>query len=455
MNAKISAIGRLPNDDFARQPYWWDETPPWTPPPQTLASHCDVAVIGGGIAGLSTALELARNGVATVLLEADALGFNASARNSGGVSLAIDTNKMARWHRWAGDGNAPAIADLVRGAADSLDYVETFIARNGIDCDYHRRGRLSCAPTRDYYDILAQRAERLNKLVDMGAHMVPRSEQRTEIGSDSFFGVMVVERSGQLNPARYQRGVAERCLQAGVSLHAQTAVQQIERSASAGFKLTTNAGTLQAAEVVAATNAHAIRLPGEFARRIVPVASHVIVTEPLDDTLAEGLLPKRRTGADNRRLLAYFRRTPDGRRLLYGGRASPLEVSEAQTAAILYRKMVQQFPQLDGVRLGHAWGCKVAFTFDGIPHMGAQDGLHYIMGCNGNGVAMMSYLGYQMGRKILTRAKSTCVFDQPNFPSRRFTTAGPGFCQSWRPLSARSIGSIRCARDSNRTAGPR
>jgi len=427
MNAKKPAFGQLPNNDFAKQPYWWDENPPWTPPPSPLAGSCDVAIIGGGIAGLSAALELARNGVATVVLEADAFGFNASARNSGGVSLAIDTGKVAGWHRWTGDGKAPPTADLVRGAADSLDYVEAFIARNGIDCDYHRRGRLSCAPTRGYYDILAQRAERLNKLVDVGAYMVPRSEQRSEIGSDSFFGVMVVGRSGQLNPARYQRAIAERCLQAGVSLRAETAVQNIERSAGAGFKLTTNAGTLRAAGVVAATNAHSIRLPGAFARRIVPVASHVIVTEPLDDALAEGLLPKRRTGADNRRLLAYFRRTPDGRRLLYGGRASPVEVSETQTAAILYRKMVRQFPQLDGVRLSHAWGCKVAFTFDGIPHMGVQDGLHYIIGCNGNGVAMMSYLGYQIARKILTGAKSTCVFDQPNFPKPPLYDGRPWF----------------------------
>lgn len=420
-------MGRLPNEDFARQPYWWDQNPPWAPPPQPLARRCDVAVIGGGIAGLSTALELARNGAATVLLEADALGFNASARNSGGVSLAIDTNKVARWHRWAGAGKAPVVADLVRGAVDSLDHTEAFIARNKIDCDYQRNGRLSCAPTPAYYDTLAQRAERLNKLADMGAYMVPRAEQRNEIGSDSFYGVMVVERSGQLNPARYHRGIADLCLSAGVSLHAQTPVQKIERTAGGGFKLTTAAGTLQANEVVAATNAHSDRLPAAIGRRIVPVASHVIVTEPLDPAIAEELIPKRRSGADNRRLLAYFRRTPDGRRLLYGGRASPVEVSEVRTAAILYRKMVRQFPQLDGVRIGHAWGCKVAFTFDGIPHMGVQDGLHYIIGCNGNGVAMMSYLGYQMARKILTRAKSVCVFDQPTFPKPPLYDGRPWF----------------------------
>lgn len=423
----MPSFGQLPNDDFVRQAYWWDENPPWAPPQRTLPNRCDVAIIGGGIAGLSTALELARNGAATSMLEADAFGFNASARNSGGVSLAIDTDKVARWHRWAGAGNAPAAADLVRGAAEALAHIETFIAQNTIDCDYHRHGRLSCAPTPAYYDTLARRAERLNQLVDMGAYMVPRSEQRSEIGSDGFHGVMVVQRSGQLNPARYQRAIAERCLRAGVSLHAQTAVQKIERSGAAGFRLTTNAGVLQAAEVVVATNAHSARVSGAFARRIVPVASHVIVTEPLGDAIAAGLLPKRRTGADNRRLLAYFRRTPDGRRLLYGGRASPVEVSEVQTAAILYRKMVQQFPQLDGARLSHAWGCKVAFTFDGIPHMGVQDGLHYLLGCNGNGVAMMSYLGYQVARKILTRAQSTCVFDQPTFPKPPLYDGRPWF----------------------------
>ena len=414
------------NQDFVRRPYWWDETPPWTPPCGPLPARCDVVVVGGGIAGLSTALELARNGVSVTVLEADELGFNASCRNSGGVSIAIDATKAAFWHRLDGDGKAPPAAEVIRAAADSLAHTERFIADNAIDCEYARNGRLSCAPTPAFYDVLARRADRLNKLTDAGAYMVPRSEQRAEIGSEAFYGTMVVPYSGQLNPAKYHRGIADRCIAIGVAIHAGTRVQTIERTGG-GFRVSTPAGVIEAANVVTATNAHAQPVDKPLNRNLVPVASHIIVTEPLDDAVADSVLPKKRSGADNRRVLAFFRRTPDGRRFLYGGRASPIELSEAKTAAILYRNMVRQFPQLAGVRIGHAWGCRVAFSFDALPHMGVDNGLFYLMGCNGNGVAIMGYLGFHLARKILTGQKSTCVFDQPNFPRPPLYDGRPWF----------------------------
>jgi len=418
--------GQIPNSDFRTQPIWWDATPPRKEAPQELPARCDVVVVGGGFAGLSTALELARNGVGVAVLEADAFGFNASARNSGGVSFGIDLTKVARWHRWVG-GKAPGIAELARGAADSVAYMEAFIAANAIDCDYHRRGRLSCAPTIRHYDELSARTERLNKLFDAGAYMVSRADQHTEIASDCFYGTMVVPRSGQLDPARYLHSLVALCRQAGVRLHDSTTVRSIARKPG-GFDVVVAGGRIAADTVVVAVNAQAARLPSAaLAKRIVPVASHIIVTEALPEATAEALIPKRRTGADGRRLLAYFRRTPDGARFLYGGRAAPFEVSPEESAAVLYKRMVKTFPQLDGVRVGHAWGCKVAFSFDGIPHIGEQDGLHYIAGCNGNGVAMMNYLGHKIGRKIIEKAKSICVFDQPVFPSPPLYDGRPWF----------------------------
>jgi glycine/D-amino acid oxidase-like deaminating enzyme len=410
------ATGQLPDLDFRDQPLWWDDDPPFRTGDNPLPSRCDVAVVGGGFAGLSTALELARNGSRVVVLEADAFGFNASARNSGGVSFAIDLNKAAGWHRWAG-GTAPPMAELARGAAESVAHMEDFIAANAIDCDYHRRGRLSCAPSPAHYEILSRRLDPLNRLFGAEAHMVSRAEQRSEIGSDSFFGAMVVKRSGQLNPAKLVKSLVELCRKSDAQLFSDTTVTSIERLAG-GFTLTTSRGKLQASTVVVAVNAQAARLStARLQSRMVPVASHIIVTDRLPDEVASGLLPNRRTGADGRRLLAYFRRTPDGNRFLYGSRASPFDVSPQQAATVLYRRMVATFPQLDGTRIRHAWGCKVGFTFDGLPHLGEMNGLHYIMGCNGNGVAMMNYLGHKLARKLIDGNSVPCVFDQPIFPT--------------------------------------
>ena len=410
-------IGQLPNHDFKDQPLWWDDDPPFhVGDDDAVPSRCDVAVIGGGFAGLSTALELARNSSRVVVLEADAFGFNASARNSGGISFALDLNKAASWHRWSG-GTAPPIAELARGAAASLAHMEDFVAAHAIDCDYHRRGRLTCAPTPVHYEMLARRLEPLNRMFGAEAHMVSRSGLRTEVGSDQFFGAMVVKRSGQLNPAKLLKGLAEHSRRNGAQLFSNTLVTGIERKAG-GFTLTTSRGPVQASSVVVAVNAQAARLSAaRLQSRVVPVASHIIVTEQLPEHVANSLLPNRRTGADGRRLLAYFRRTPDGNRFLYGSRASPFEVSPQRAAAVLYKRMAATFPQLDGARIRHAWGCKVGFTFDGLPHLGKIGGLHYIMGCNGNGVAMMNYLGYRLARKLIDPTSERCVFDQPIFPT--------------------------------------
>ena len=175
--------------------------------------------------------------------------------------------------------------------------METFIAEQAIDCDYHRRGRLSCAPGPAQYEALSRRLDPLNRLFDADAHMVPRAEQQSEIGSDRFHGLMVVKRSGQLNPAQLVKALvgavpAER----RAHLFSDTLVTAIERRAG-GFTLATVRGSLQADTVVVAVNAQAARLSSAgLASRVVPVASHIIVTEPLPEAMASALLPNRRTG---------------------------------------------------------------------------------------------------------------------------------------------------------------
>jgi glycine/D-amino acid oxidase-like deaminating enzyme len=432
-------VSDAPNLDFKPTPIWWVDAPPRDEPPPAMPARCDAAVVGGGFAGLATALELARQGASVAVFEADAFGFNASARNSGGVSFGLDLAGVARWRRWTGT-RGPSVPDLARGALDSVTHMQDFVAANAIDCDFHLHGRLSLAPTPKHYELLAGRVESTNRMFDAGAYMVSRADQSSEIGSDRFHGAMVIPRSAQLQPARYLQGLLELCRRAGVLLFDRSAVRSLEPDSGGGFKLSTGRATLHAGSVVVATNAHAARIGDTgLHKRIVPVASHIIVTEPLPPSLAEAIIPKRRTGADSRRLLAYFRRTPDGTRFLYGGRAAPVEVSPDRAATLLYRRMVASFPQLRGVRIDHAWGCKVAFTFDRLPHIGETGGVHYIAGCNGNGVAMMNYLGHHLARKIAGGGKATgCVFDQANFPGLPLYHGRPWFL----PVLAATYGAL-------------
>jgi glycine/D-amino acid oxidase-like deaminating enzyme len=160
----------------------------------------------------------------------------------------------------------------------------------------------------------------------------------------------------------------------------------------------------------------------------MPVGSHMIATEVLPVELARQLSPRGRNLSDTRRMLCYYRLSPDGRRMIFGGRASARSETEPkQIVAVLYRHMLDRFPQLKDVRVTHGWAGNVAFTFDFLPHMGHEGGLHYCVGCNGNGVATMSYLGHQTARRILTSQEPICTFDGRRFPQRPYYNGNPWF----------------------------
>src|SRR6266851_2174290 len=197
---------------------------------------------------------------------------------------------------------------------------------------------------------------------------------------------MVVERSGKLHPALYNKGLLEACRRRAVAVCAKAAVTGIGRAGS-GWRVETSRGAVSAGDVVIATNGYTGNLTPALRRRVVPIASHIIATEALPLDLARSLIPKGRTLSDTRRVLCYYRMSPDGGRMVFGGRARFTQVEARVSAAVLHRYMVDRFPQLRGVRITHAWTGNTAFTLDALPHMGSRDDLHYCLGCNGSGIA--------------------------------------------------------------------
>lgn len=255
--------------------------------------------------------------------------------------------------------------------------------------------------------------------------MLPRERQREAIASDYYHGGMLVQRTGKLHPALYHRGLMEAARRHGATLIGGTRAGQLTRIA-AGWRVETSRGTIEAREVVIATNGYTASLTPDLRRRLIPVASHIIATELLEPELARSLIPKNRTLADTRRILTYYRMSPDGTRVLFGGRARFTQVTPEVSAPILRAMMLQRWPQLKGVRLTHAWTGNVAFAFDGLPHMGVTPkGLHYAMACNGAGVAMLSYLGAELGKKLAGKSNHLPVFDGADFPTRPFYSGTP------------------------------
>jgi glycine/D-amino acid oxidase-like deaminating enzyme len=410
--------------DFTSTPYWWEAYTPTAGDLADVPRAARVAIVGGGYAGLSAALELAKHGIDAVVLEANELGFGASTRNGGAVSGGVNVGKSFTGKIIDVDGER--VQRILSDASDAFALIDRLIDEEKIACFWEKPGRFVGAWARKHYDAQSRRLTMLNSAAQSGAYMVPRERQREEIASDYYFGGMVVERSGKLHPALFYKGLLDACRQRGVVVCARAAVTGIGRESGA-WRVETARGALSAGDVVIATNGYTGSLTPELRRRVVPIASHIIATEELPPDLARSLIPKARTLSDTRRVLCYYRMSPDNRRMVFGGRARFTQVDATVSAPILHRYMIDRFPQLRGVKITHAWTGNVAFTLDAVPHMGRLDDLHYCLGCNGSGIAMMTYLGWQTARKIARVANYSCSFDREEFPDHPLYSGNPWF----------------------------
>jgi len=410
--------------DFTPTPYWWEAYTPTAGELIHVPRAVRVAIVGGGYAGLSAALELAKHGIDAVVLEANELGFGASTRNGGAVSGGVNVGKSFTGKTVEVDGDR--VERILSDACDAFALIDRLIDEEKISCFWEKPGRFVGAWTKKHYDGQSRRLVMLNAAARSGAYMVPRERQREEIASDYYFGGMVVERSGKLHPALYYKGLLDACRRRGVMVCAKAAVTGISRL-GATWRVETARGTVAAGNVVIATNGYTGRLTPALRRRVVPIASHIIATEELPPDLGRSLIPRARTLSDTKRVLCYYRMSPDGERMVFGGRARFTQVDATVSAPILHRYMTDRFPQLRGVKVTHAWTGNVAFTLDALPHMGRWDDLHYCLGCNGSGVAMMTYLGYQTARKIARVANYACTFDRPEFPDHPLYSGNPWF----------------------------
>jgi len=405
--------------DFKARPFWWEAYTPTITEAVEVPKSVRVAIVGGGYAGLNAAIELNRLGLDSVVLEAEEPGFGASTRNGGMVSGGVAVGK-----KYTGANTKSELERLYTDAADSFTIIERLIKDNKIDCEWTKSGRFGGAWAKAHFAQMAKKIGPLNEYADSGAYMLPAERQRDEIASDYYHGGMVISRAGHLHPAKYYKGLLDLARGKGIPVCGKAAVTAIEQ-AGAGWRVVTARGTVEAGDVVVATNGYTGAVTPKLQRRVVPVGSYIIATEEMPEDLARSLMPHNKSIYDTRRVLTYYRMSGDRRRLIFGGRAKFSLSDPVDTAPVLHQHMLDRFPQLAGVKITHAWTGNVAFTFDEVPHMGKMDGLYYTLGCNGSGVAMMTYLGTMVARKIAGVANYACAFDRELFPDHPLYKGDP------------------------------
>jgi glycine/D-amino acid oxidase-like deaminating enzyme len=389
---------------YRESPLWHEgveRTGPAVPAP--LPNDADIVIVGGGYCGLTAAAELAHRGRHVVLLEADELGVGgASTRNGGMVIPELKHGVRALTRRYGRLGR-----ELATSVFEACELVAQLVEYERIKCDYQRCGGLLLAHHDAQVDGLREAEREWVDDLGAGAHFVPRAELASEIGSTEYVAGLVLDDVAGIQPAKYHAGLVRRARNAGAELHDRTAAQVLERRSRGGWRIATTRGVLHTGDVLVATNAYADGVLAPLARRVLPVGSYIIATEPLDEQVAGELIPNRRMVFDTRHLLAYWRLSPD-KRMVFGGRTSLAPMTVDRARDLLYPEMVRIHPQLEGTKIEFAWGGYVAITLDRLPHFGRFNGAAYATGCNGTGIALATWFG--------ARAATWLVGEEPPPP---------------------------------------
>jgi glycine/D-amino acid oxidase-like deaminating enzyme len=403
------------------EPYWWDAAPPLTRK-GPIPSAVDALVIGSGFTGLSAALTLARGGQSVLVCEAQEIGHGASTRNGGQISAKLrrGLDSIASEH-----GEDVAI-DAWNTAKAARAYIEFLIDREKIDCDFRNCARFYGAHRVKDYDKLARTVETLKRKVGLKLESVPKSEQHRYVQTDAYHGGLVDSETAGFHPAKFISRLCGRVEQAGAIVRSHTKVEEYKRTAT-GFAVVTARGTINAKKIVLGTNGYTGREFPYFARRIIPIGSYIITTEPLGEKAVAELMPGCELIIDTRRAASYMRMTPDRTRIMYGGRVAATEIGPFKSAPRLKAVLDNIFPSLRGVGVTHSWMGFTGFSFDELPHLGHQDGVHYAMGYCGTGTAMATYLGHRIGLRILGQNEAPNALERLELKTSSLYRGNPWF----------------------------
>ena len=370
---------------------------------------CDVAVVGGGLAGLSAALDLRARGFDVVLLEAREVGFGASGRNGGQAihGLACEPELVEQ------QLGLDAARRVFAMSVEALDLLRERIARHGIACDW-RDGWLGLATSASKGRALATSADRLERVYGYALERIAPAQVGRWIASPRFHSGVHDPRSGHLHPLKLTLGLARAAHEAGVRLHEHSAVRSLAQGAQP--LLRTDQGTLRARQVLLAGNVYLGGLVPQLAARIMPVGTFIACTEALDPALAASLVPGGQAVCDTNFVVDYFRPTAD-HRLLYGGRVSYSTLAPADLRRSMQSRLVRSFPQLAGTRIDFAWGGFVDISMNRAPDFGrlpaaagAPANVYYLQGFSGHGLALTGLAGRLVAEAMAGDAARFDVF---------------------------------------------
>jgi glycine/D-amino acid oxidase-like deaminating enzyme len=386
---------------------------PFEAPALAGEHHADLAIVGGGFTGLSAALHAAELGCSVALLEAESIGFGASGRNGGQVSPGVKWDEAALASRFGEGGRG-----LYQLGQEAPDFLADLVARKALRCRFERNGLVRLAHNGRALVAVREAAAAMRR-IGIAIEDLDAADVQARIGTARYPGGLYDPRGASVHPLALARDLARAAAEAGASIFPGSPVRSLQRQAGR-WRVGTAQGAVTAKRLLVATNAYTDGLVPGLAQSLLPVNSFQIATAPLG-ALDGAILPGGHTVYDSRRLVLYFRKSPDGR-LILGGRAS---FSSARNASekvddysVLEAVLHGIFPALRDVPITHRWTGLVGITLDRLPHYHAlADDLHVMVGYNGRGVALANRAGAWLGRKLAGKPETVAI---PAVPIRSF-----------------------------------
>ncbi|KFU76644.1 Glycine/D-amino acid oxidase [Amycolatopsis lurida] len=416
---------KIDNVEYSTFSGWID------PPADVLPSldgdlTCEVAVIGGGMGGMATALRLAERGQDVVLLEAEFCGYGSSSRNGGQIASVPggDLRLLSLFY-------PRKVPGMVRLAENSAGFVEDLIKTRDIDCDYEPNGLAFAAV--GHGQMLRTRTLAAILRRDGGRGHVGTSE---ELGIPrTFVGGMREAVGGMLNPGKLSRGVRRALISSPAQVFERTKVTDVRRHGGK-VVLSTPGGTVRANKVVLATNAYSGEWDITPKRLSVPMWLIEMETEPIAPERLAALDWSSRSGViTQHQVMEHYRLTARGT-IVFGVRRVERGKTYPLPAKAPDRKLVEElagafatrFPALADVAVERAWGGWIAITSSWLSIAGRiEDDIHYSIACNGHGLAQAPYVGSLIADLIVDGSRHEDLdgiwAEKPKFPP--FTMVGP------------------------------
>jgi gamma-glutamylputrescine oxidase len=368
------------------------------------STDCDVCVVGGGLAGISTALNLAERGYKVVLLEGSKLGHAASGRNGGqvinGYACDMDTIRKA-----VGEDGAKTAWKM---SLEAIDIIEQRVKQHAIDCDWARGHVVAAVKPKKFDELVAWKDEAERRYGYTDYTLWDQKTLRSHLDSPRYAGGLYDALGGHIHPLKYALGLAKAAEAAGVRIFENTPVTGIDQGSQP--KAHTERGIVSAKHLVLAANVFVGNLAPSLENKIMPVGTYCITTEPLGAERAKSLINPNFAVADNQFVLDYYRLTAD-HRLLFGGKVSYSGLTPPNLKEAMRSDMLRVFPQLTDVKIDHGWGGFVDITMNRAPHWGRLDGnVYYCQGFSGHGVAVTGLAGKLIAEAIAGSSERLDLF---------------------------------------------